>query len=34
VQRGVAVLAKHQRKGQVTDKERAVMFCKTQFAVC
>ena len=32
VQRGVAVLAEHQRKGQMTDKERDVMFGKTQFA--
>jgi len=32
VQRGVAVLADHQRKGQMTDKERDVMFGKTQFA--
>ena len=33
VQRGVAVLAEHQRKGQMTDKERDIMFGKTQFAV-
>jgi GST-like protein len=33
VQRGVAVLAANQRKGQMTDKEREVMFGKTQFAV-
>ena len=33
VQRGVAVLADHQRKGQMTDAEREVMFGKTQFAV-
>jgi GST-like protein len=32
VQRGVAVLAENQRKGQMTDKEREVMFGKTQFA--
>jgi GST-like protein len=32
VQRGVAVLAEYQRKGQMTDKERDVMFGKTQFA--
>jgi GST-like protein len=32
VQRGVAVLAEHQRKGQMTDKERDVMFGKIQFA--
>jgi GST-like protein len=32
VQRGVAVLAEHQRKGQMTEKERDVMFGKTQFA--
>jgi GST-like protein len=32
VQRGVAVLAEHQRKGQMTDKERDIMFGKTQFA--
>jgi hypothetical protein len=28
----VAVLAEHQRKGQMTDKERDIMFGKTQFA--
>ncbi len=33
VQRGVAVLAENQRKGQMTDQEREVMFGKTQFAV-
>ena len=33
VQRGVAVLTDHQRKGQMTDAEREVMFGKTQFAV-
>jgi GSH-dependent disulfide-bond oxidoreductase len=33
VQRGVAVLAENQRKGQMTDAEREVMFGKTQFAV-
>jgi GST-like protein len=33
VQRGVAVLADHQRKGSMTDAEREVMFGKTQFAV-
>jgi GST-like protein len=32
VQRGVAVLAEHQRKCQMTDKERDIMFGKTQFA--
>ena len=32
VQRGVAVLAENQRKGQMTDKERDIMFGKTQFA--
>jgi GST-like protein len=32
VQRGVAVLAEHQRKGQMTEKERDIMFGKTQFA--
>ena len=32
VQRGVAVLAEHQRRGQMTDAEREVMFGKTQFA--
>ena len=31
VQRGVAVLAEYQRKGQITDKERDIMFGKTQF---
>jgi GST-like protein len=33
VQRGVAVLAENQRRGQITDAEREVMFGKTQFAV-
>ena len=33
VQRGVAVLADKQRKGQMTDAEREIMFGKTQFAV-
>jgi len=33
VQRGVAVLAGNQRKGQMTDEERENMFGKTQFAV-
>jgi GSH-dependent disulfide-bond oxidoreductase len=33
VQRGVAVLADHQRKGKMTDAEREVMFGSTQFAV-
>jgi GST-like protein len=33
VQRGVAVLAEKQRKGEITDAEREVMFGKTQFAV-
>jgi GST-like protein len=32
VQRGVAVLAEKQRKGQMTDAEREVMFGSTQFA--
>jgi GST-like protein len=32
VQRGVAVLGERQRKGQMTDKERDIMFGKTQFA--
>ena len=32
VQRGVAVLAENQRKGQMTDAEREIMFGKTQFA--
>jgi GST-like protein len=32
VQRGVAVLAENQRRGQMTDAEREVMFGKTQFA--
>ena len=32
VQRGVAVLAEKQRKGQITDKERDIMFGRTQFA--
>ena len=32
VQRGVAVLAEKQRKGQITDKERDIMFGQTQFA--
>jgi hypothetical protein len=32
VRRGVAVLAEHQRRGQMTDAEREVMFGKTQFA--
>jgi GSH-dependent disulfide-bond oxidoreductase len=33
VQRGVAVLADRRRQGAMTDKERDVMFGKTQFAV-
>jgi GST-like protein len=33
VQRGVEVLADKQRKGQITDAEREVMFGKTQFAM-
>jgi GSH-dependent disulfide-bond oxidoreductase len=33
VQRGVAVLADRRRQGAITDKERDVMFGKTQFAV-
>ncbi len=33
VQRGVQVLAENQRRGQMTDAEREVMFGKTQFAV-
>jgi GSH-dependent disulfide-bond oxidoreductase len=32
VQRGVSVLAEKQRKGQITDKERDIMFGQTQFA--
>ena len=32
VQRGVAVLAEKQRKGQITDRERDIMFGRTQFA--
>ncbi len=32
VQRGVAVLAENQRKGQMTEKERENMFGKAQFA--
>ena len=32
VQRGVAVLAENQRRGQMTDAEREIMFGKTQFA--
>ena len=31
VQRGVQVLAERQRRGQITDAEREVMFGKTQF---
>jgi GST-like protein len=33
VQRGVAVLAENQRKGQMTDEQRDIMFGKIQFAV-
>jgi GST-like protein len=33
VQRGVAVLAEHQRRGPITDAERDILFGKTQFAV-
>ena len=33
VQRGVAVLSENQRKGQMTDAEREIMFGSTQFAV-
>lgn len=33
VRRGVAVLAEHQRTGQMTDAEREQLFGKTQFAV-
>jgi len=33
VQRGVQVLADRQRRGAITDKERDIMFGKTQFAV-
>jgi GSH-dependent disulfide-bond oxidoreductase len=33
VQRGVQVLSERQRRGQITDAEREVMFGKTQFAV-
>jgi GSH-dependent disulfide-bond oxidoreductase len=32
VQRGVAVLSENQRRGEMTDAEREVMFGKTQFA--
>ncbi len=32
VQRGMAVLAEHQRQGPITDAEREVMFGKTQFS--
>ncbi len=32
VQRGVAVLAEHQRQGSITDKERENYFGRTQFA--
>lgn len=32
VQRGVEVLAENQRRGQMTDAEREIMFGKTQFA--
>jgi GST-like protein len=32
VQRGVEVLSENQRRGQITDAEREVMFGKTQFA--
>jgi GST-like protein len=32
VQRGLAVLAENQRKGQMSDEEREIMFGKTQFA--
>ena len=31
VQRGVAVLAEHQRRGQITDAERENYFGRTQF---
>ena len=33
VQRGVAVLAENQRRGQMTDEERDIMFGKTQFQI-
>ena len=33
VQRGVAVLAEHQRRGQMSDKERDILFGATQHAV-
>ena len=33
VQRGVEVLSENQRKGQMTDEERDIMFGKTQFQV-
>ena len=33
VQRGVEVLSENQRRGQITDAEREVMFGKTQFEV-
>ncbi|MGH7152560.1 MAG: glutathione S-transferase family protein [Acetobacteraceae bacterium] len=32
VQRGVAVLAEKQRRGQITDREREILFGRTQFA--
>ncbi len=32
VQRGVEVLAEHRRQGAISDKEREIMFGKTQFA--
>ena len=33
VQRGIEILAENQRRGQMTDEEREIMFGKTQFAV-
>src|SRR4051794_38379567 len=33
VQRGLKILAEKQRRGQITDEEREIMFGKTQFAV-
>jgi GST-like protein len=31
VQRGVEVMSENQRRGQITDEEREIMFGKTQF---
>ena len=33
VQRGVQVLADHQRRGQMSDKERDILFGATQHAI-